>query len=168
VTTPKDADLPSTTVASAETSQPPTPVVASFWMLLASAALWFLIAVTSAVTWNSEVSTLLQQPRPAGTTPSQALSTIHEYLIVNLALDVVVAVLYLLFAFMVRSGRNWARLTITGIVALFAIFGILNGANLYSLIIVLVGLVAVALLYTRRSKEYFAAVKAATPSRFRR
>ena len=34
----------------------------------------------------------------------------------RVALDVVVAVLYLLFAFMVRSGRNWARLTITGIV----------------------------------------------------
>jgi hypothetical protein len=158
VTTPKDADLSS--------AQPPTQVVVSFWLLIASAALWFLIAVTSAVTWNSEVSLLLQQPRPAGTTAGQALSTIHEYLIVMLALDVVVAVLYLLFGFMVRSGRNWARLTITGIVALFAIFGILNGANLFSLIIVLVGLVAIGLLYTRRSKEYFAAVKAATPSRF--
>ena len=160
VTTPKDADQ--------QSAQPPTQVVVSFWMLIASAALWFLIAVSSAVTWNSEVNTLLQQPRPAGTTPSQALSTIHEYLIVNLALDVVVAVLYLLFAFMVRSGRNWARLTITGIVGLFALFGILNGANLFSLIIVVIGLVAVGVLYTRPAKEYFAAVKAATPSRFRR
>jgi hypothetical protein len=163
VTTPKDTELQSTA-----SPPPPTPVVASFWILLASAALWFLIAVSSVVTWNSEVNTLLRQPRPANTTLNQALSTIHEYLIVNLALDVVVAVLYVLFAFMVRSGRNWARLTITAIVGLFAILGILNGANLYSLIIVLIGLVAVGLLYLRRSKEFFAAVKAATPSRFRR
>jgi hypothetical protein len=159
VTTPKDAELPS--------AQPPTQVVVSFWMLIASAALWFLIAVSFAVTWNSEVKALLQQPRPAGIPPSQALSTIHEYLIFNLARDVVIAVLYLLSAFMVRSGRNWARLTITGIVGLFVIFGILNGANLFILIIVVVGLVAVGLLYTRPAKEYFAAVKAATPSRLR-
>jgi hypothetical protein len=162
VRNPKDADLPSTTV------EPPTPVVASFWMLLASAAVWLLLAVTSVVTWNSAVSTLLQQPRPANTTRSQALGTIHEYLGVNLALDVVVAVLYALFAFMVRAGRNWARLTITGIVGLFAIFGILNGANLYSLIVVLLGLVAVGLLYLKQAKEFFTAVKAATPPRSRR
>jgi hypothetical protein len=143
-------------------------VVASFWMLLVSAALWLLIAVSSVLTWNSTVNTLLQQPRPANTTQSQALGTIHEYLIVNLALDVVVALLYALFAFMVRAGRNWARLTITGIVGLFAIFGILNGANLYSLIVVLLGLVAVGLLYLKQAKEFFAAVKAATPPRFRR
>jgi len=168
VTAPKDADLPPTTVESTAPPRPPTPVVASFWLLVASAALWFLIAVSSVVTWNSEVNTLLREPRPANTTVSQALGTIHEYLIVNLALDVVVALLYVLFAFMVRSGRNWARLTITGIVGLFAIFGILNGANLYSLIIVLIGLVAVGLLYLRQSKEFFVAVKAATPPRFRR
>jgi hypothetical protein len=168
VTTPKDADPPSTTVESTAPLQPPTLVVASFWMLLVSAAVWFLIAVSSVVSWNSEVNTLLQQPRPANTTLAQALGTIHEYLIVNLALDGVVALLYLLFAFMVRSGRNWARLTITGIVALFAVFGVLNGTNLYSLIIVLIGLVAVGLLYPRRAKEYFAAVKAATPPRSRR
>jgi hypothetical protein len=168
MTTPKDADPTSTTVESTAPPQPPTPVVASFWLLLVSAALWLLIAVTSAVTWNSEVNTLLRQPRPANTTQSQALSTIHEYLIVNLALDVVVALLYALFAFMVRAGRNWARLTITVIVGLFAIFGILNGANLYSLIIVLLGLVAVGLLYPKRAKEFFAAVKAAAPPRSRR
>ncbi|HEY3610023.1 MAG TPA: hypothetical protein VGL06_21165 [Pseudonocardiaceae bacterium] len=161
--TPKDADPLSTAPP-----QSPTPVVASFWLLLVSAALWVLLAVISVVTWNSEVDTLLQQPRPANTTQSQALSTIHEYLIVNLAFDMVVALLYVLFAFMVRAGRNRARLTITGIVGLFAIFGILNGANLYSLIIVLLGLVAVGLLYLKQAKQFFAAVKAAAPPRLRR
>ncbi|HYS39066.1 MAG TPA: hypothetical protein VEO01_25905 [Pseudonocardiaceae bacterium] len=164
MTTPKDAEVPSTT---ATPLQPPTPVVASFWMLITSAALWSFIVVTTLVSWNSEVDILLQQPRPSNVTRNQALSTIHEYLIVNLALDVVFALLYVLFAFMVRAGRNWARLSITAVVALFAIFGILSGATLYSLIIVLIGLVAVGLLYLRRSKEFFAAVKAATPSRFR-
>lgn len=168
MTTPKDADLPSTTVESTAPPQPPTQVVASFWILLVSAALRLVIVVITLASWNSVVNTLLQQPRPANTTLDQARSTIHQYLIVNLALDVVFALVYVLFAFMVRSGRNWARLTITVIVALFAIFGLLNGADLYTLISVLIELVAVGLLYMRPAKEFFAAVKAAAPSRFRR
>jgi len=143
-------------------------VVASFWMLIVSAGLRFLVAVVTVVTWNSEVNTLLRQPRPAHTTLDQARSTIHQYLIVIIALDMVFALLYVLFAYLVRSGRNWARLTITAVVAVFAIFTLLNGGSLYTLISVLIELVAVGLLYLRPAKEFFAAVKAATPSRFRR
>ncbi len=66
----------------------------------------------------------------------------------------------MLFAFLMRRGRNWARLTITAIVALFAVLGVLNGSDLFTLVSVLIELVAVGLLYLRSSKAYFTAMRA--------
>jgi uncharacterized membrane protein (DUF2068 family) len=81
---------------------------------------------------------------------------------------VVFGALYVVLAFMIRAGRNWARLSVTAVVVVFGVFDILNGPDVVTLISVLIELVAVGLLYLQRSKDFFAAVKAATPSRFRR
>lgn len=164
VTTPNDAELPDT-VPSAE-QQPavslPVAVVVSFWILIGSAALRMLIVAYTAVNWNNAVNQLLAQPRPNGTTLAQAHSAIDSYLAANITLDVVFALLYVFFAFMARRGRNWARVTITVVVAVFAVLGVLSGTDWLTLLRVLAELIAVGLLYVRVSKEYFAAAKAAT------
>ncbi|HEX4726087.1 MAG TPA: hypothetical protein VH333_26500 [Pseudonocardiaceae bacterium] len=173
MTTPNDSELPAAPPAAdiepadAPVVPPvPTSVVVSYWILLVSAAINVLIVVITLATWNKVVNQLLTQPRPAGTTLAQAQSAIHSYLIANLILDVAFAALYVLFAILMRRGRNWARLTITAIVVVFALLGILNGSDLFTLISVLLELVAVGLLYTKPAKAYFAATRAA--SRFRR
>jgi len=165
VTTSNDANLPdappSADAEPATLPAPPVAVVVSFWILIASAALRLLVVAVTLATWNSVVNQLLQQPRPNGTTLDQARSAIHGYLIANITLDVVFAILYVVFAYLMRHGRNWARVTITAVVAVFAILGVLNGTDLLTLVSVLVELVAVGLLYLRPAKEYFAAMKTA-------
>jgi hypothetical protein len=174
VTTSSDADLPDapppvevaaevdaevvTELTAPTTPTAPRSVVASYWMLLVSAALPVLIVILTLATWNSVVNQLVQQ-RPAGTTVAQASGAIHSYLIANITLDLIFAALYVGFAILMRRGRNWARLSITAIVAVFAVLGVLNNSGLVTLISILIELAAIGMLYTKPSKEYFAAMR---------
>ncbi|HEX4700915.1 MAG TPA: hypothetical protein VH352_02200 [Pseudonocardiaceae bacterium] len=179
MTTPSDSDQPRTrseaksvlaaSVPAATEPRPalPTPVVVSFWILIVSAALRFFFAVVTAVNWTALINDVLQH-LPAHTSPAQVRSDMHNILIAEIVLDVVFGALYVVLAFMIRAGRNWARLSVTAVVVVFGVFDILNGPDVVTLISVLIELVAVGLLYLQRSKDFFAAVKAATPSRFRR
>jgi hypothetical protein len=143
------------TASPEEATKPPGVVFASFWILLLSAALRVVAAVLTLVTWNSFVQRQLQAPLPAHTTRAQTVSAIHTYLTVNIVLDVVFALLYVLFAYRVRQGRTWARLAITVIVVVFGLFDILSGTDGTTLAIVLIELVAVALLWTPSARQFF-------------
>lgn len=174
VSTPSDADLPDApppvAIDAEAGSEPPKPVVprsvvASYWMLLVSATLRLLLVIFTLAAWNTIINQLVQQ-RPAGTTADQARSAIHNNLITYLGLYVVFAALYVAFAILMRRGRNWARLSITAMVAVFAVIGLLNQAvDLYTLLTIFIDLAAVGLLYTRPAKEYFGAGRALRPRR---
>lgn len=147
------------TLASEPTAaNPPGPVRAAFWTLIASAAIRVLFAVLTVASWSAFVSEAVAHPS-ANTSADQMRTYAHTVLIENIVLDLVFAGLWVLFAYKVRAGRNWARLTLTVIVVLFGIFDILNGTDLYTLVSVLVELVAVGLLYLPASREFFAAMK---------
>ena len=133
----------------------------SFWILIVSAALRVFFGVITIATWTAFTDTQLRGPLPPHTTVAQARSAIHTYLLVNIALDLVFAAAYVLLAYRIRAGRNWARLTITAIVVLFGLFDIFTGANGTTLAIVLVELVGVALLWLPQSRAFF------TPGRAR-
>jgi hypothetical protein len=148
-----------TTEAELVRPTPPGPVRASFWILIVSAAFRVFIAILTVASWNSVIDSAMKQV-PKGTTRAQWLSDVHTILIANIVLDLVFAGLYVLFAYMVRQGRNWARLTITGIVVLFGLYDIFTSSNLITLISVIVELVAVGLLYLQASKAYFAEIRA--------
>lgn len=143
---------------------PPGPVVVSFWILIVSAALRVLIAVLTLTQYDAIVAAQLH-PLPKGMTVAQATQAIHTYLTANLILDLVFAGLYVLFAFLVRAGHNWARLTVTGVIVVFGLFALLNsttsGTDIVTVLSVLIELVAVALLYLPNSKPYFAPGSAA-------
>lgn len=141
-------------------TEPPRSVIVSFWILIASAAVRVLLVVITAASWSRVVDELLKQPLPAGTTVATARSAIEQNLLVNLILDVVFAAIYVYFAFMVRRGRNWARLAITAIVAVFAVLGVLAASDLFTLVRVLIELAAVGLLFRKPAKAYFAAMRA--------
>jgi hypothetical protein len=175
VTTPSESEppgsLPEFPVESEPTAESASPVVTapttvrvSFWILMFSALLRFFFAMVTAVTWNSLVDRAVQT-LPAGVTAAQMRSEMHTLLIANIVLDVVFGVLYVLFAYMVRAGRNWARLAVTAVVLVFGLFDILNGTDVFTLFSVLLELVAVGVLYAPTSRAYFATVKAATARR---
>jgi hypothetical protein len=136
--------------------QPPTQVIASFWILIASAALRVVIVAIILASWQSLIDVQLRNPLPANTTTAQARDAMQTYLTYNVVLDIVFAGLYVLFAYLIRKGRNWARLTMTAIVVLFGLFDILGGTDGITLVSVIIELVAVALLFMPASKAYFA------------
>lgn len=139
--------------------KPPTQVIVSFWILIASAALRVVIAAITLASWQSIIDTQLHNPLPPNTTAAQAQAAFQNYLTYNVVLDLVFGGLYVLFAYRIRAGRNWARLTMTAIVVIFGLFDILGGTDGITLISVIIELVAVGLLFMRPSKEYFAKVR---------
>jgi hypothetical protein len=138
---------------------PPTQVIASFWILIASAALRVVIVAITLASWQRLIDAQLRNPLPANTTAAQARDAMQTYLTYNVVLDLVFGGLYVLFAYMIRKGRNWARLTMTAIVVLFGLFDVLGGTDGITLISVIIELVAVALLFMPASKAYFAKVR---------
>lgn len=141
------------------TPNPPGTVRAAFWTLIASAVIRVLFAILTIASWNAFVNEAVAHPL-AHTSADQMRSYAHTVLTENIIVDLVFGGLWVLAAYLVRGGRNWARLTLTVIVVLFGIFDILNGTDLYTLISVLIELVAVGMLYLPASREYFAATKA--------
>jgi hypothetical protein len=134
----------------------PGPVRASFWIVLVSAALSALVAVIALVTFGSIVDQEVASGVSAG--------TIRTYLTVNIVLELLFAVVFVLLAFRVKQGSNWARVLLTVIVVVFALFDILGGTTLLTVVTILVELVAVALLYMPRSAGYFTPDKHRDPA----
>lgn len=130
-----------------EPAAAPGPVRAAFWILVASAALSVLAAITTLASFDSILSSAVRQ--------GASRDALHTYLVVNIALDFVFAAGYVLLGLRVRAGVNWARVTVTAIVVVFALFDILTGTNLITVVAILVELVAVGLLYLPASSPYF-------------
>jgi hypothetical protein len=130
-----------------EPTAAPGPVRAAFWILVASAALSVLAAVTTLASFDTILAGAVRQ--------GASRDTLHAYLVVNIALDLAFAAVYVLLGLRVRAGANWARITVTVIVVVFALFDILTGTNLITVVAILAELVAVGLLYLRTSSPYF-------------
>jgi hypothetical protein len=107
---------------------PPTQVIASFWILIASAALRVVIVAITLASWNSLIDAQLRNPLPANTTAAQARDAMQTYLTYNVVLDLIFG----------------------------GLFDILGGTDGITLISVIIELVAVALLFMPASKAYFA------------
>jgi amino acid transporter len=164
VSTPHDAEQPVTLPQAPPVSgltesapRPPSTVRVAFWILIVCAALNVFLAVLIVVSWQAQVNYGLAN------NPAQGLTRVHDNLIANIVLDAVFGLLYLVFAFMVRAGQNWARYTVTGVALVYLLLHV-GGPFTFELV-ALVELVAVALLYLGRSKDYFTAVKALNATR---
>ena len=84
------------------------------------------------------------------------------YRVLAIGLNLVFAVLILAFAFVLRAGRNWARITLTalgGIVVILGLFGF-GGNFLITLLELVVGAIAVVFMFRKDSNRYFAAGRA--------
>jgi hypothetical protein len=149
VTTSEQGSLPT-----AVRQPPPGPVLASFWILIVSAALRVASAALTFATWHPLIQQGLTQ-RPRTMSVAQATHQITDYLITSVTFDFVFAAGYVALAYAVRSGRNWARLTVTAIIVLTGVFILFQGGDVITLVLLLVALVAVALLYLPKSREYF-------------
>jgi len=138
----------------------PKEVRISFWIWIAGAVL-SAVGGLLALTQRDEVARVLRgTPQFADAPQAELDAAVAASVLFSIVFGLVIAGLYVLFAFKVRAGRNWARVTLTVLTAL-GLLSLLLGASVSGLLTSLLSVIAVALLYTRNSRAYFDSVKRA-------
>ena len=132
----------------------PQLVNISFWLLLAAAAVFVISMLTGLAQIDDPAlrQTFEQQMKDsgAGVTYDDLKGVIAGTLVVFAILG---AGLYLLVAFFVRKGKNWARIlgTVFAALSVFGLFGVPSLATLGTVL----GIAAIVLLYLPAAAPYF-------------
>ncbi|MGO4452635.1 hypothetical protein [Arthrobacter sp. RAF14] len=131
----------------------PKKVEISFWLIIVAGVLNLVSAILTAMLIGdtAQYRDLVRQMEQSGGSADSLRSTLTVTAIV---VGVVQLGLYLLVAFFVRKGANWARILGT----VFAALSLLSlvGGNAMSIIVVLLGVAAIVLLYLKDTSPYFA------------
>jgi hypothetical protein len=139
----------------------PKEVEISFWLIIAAAALTVVSTIVTLATLGSPAM-MEQFEMIMGAQGGQAQIDTEAFIAIAATSAVIIGIIgvavYLLIAFMVRKGKNWARITATVLAAL-SLFSLIGGGFL-QIIIVLLGVAAVVLLFVPKASNYFNAVKA--------
>jgi hypothetical protein len=139
---------------------PPREVTISFWCYVAGAVIVLLSAVLSL----GSKQTILDSLRSANTnglTDSQLQSAANVAIGFIVVIAIIIAGLYVLFAFKLKAGRNWARIVLTIIAALNLLSLVTNrGGSAVGIIGALAAVAGCVLSYLPNASAYFAAVKA--------
>ncbi|WP_348789395.1 hypothetical protein [Leifsonia sp. NPDC080035] len=147
----------------------PNTVNIAFWLYIASAVLSVVSGIVTAVTAGSNRAAVMDQIQRQGTNlhglsldqvADAAIAFAVTWSIITL---IFWALTFVLFAFFMRRGANWARIILTVLTALsllniIATFGI--GA-----LQVIASIVALVLMWLRPSSAWFAAIKASKAPR---
>jgi hypothetical protein len=144
------------------TYAPPREVTISFWCYVGAAAI-VLIGGLFALGLKQSILDSLRNNNTTGLTESQLQAAANLGVGVALVISVIIAGLYLLFAFKLKAGRNWARIVLTVIAAidLLSLVSIARqGGSPVSYIGALAAVVGCVLSYLPNSSAYFTAVKA--------
>lgn len=137
----------------------PRPVEMAFRLILLAGLIEAIVVVLGLVAFMTPTgqSTALQVLKDMGL---EDQSLLQPLLITSLALSAVGVVLYVLIAFQIRKGRNWARIT-GAVFAALSVFSLLQ-PNIITIVQVLLGIVAEVILFRAPAKDYF------KPGRFKR
>ncbi|GAB3255610.1 hypothetical protein GCM10027562_17440 [Arthrobacter pigmenti] len=139
----------------------PKEVEISFWLIIAAAALTVVSTIVALASLGSPAM-MEQFEMIMGAQGGEAQIDTEAFVAIAATSAVIIGIIgvavYLLIAFMVRKGKNWARITAT-VLAVLSLFSLIGGGFL-QIIIVLLGVAAVVLLFTPKGSNYFNAVKA--------
>lgn len=140
---------------------PPTEIMAAFWCYIVAA----VVTVVGGLLVLGSRQQIMDAVRNAGTgsnLTSQQLDDAANFAIgFAVVLSLVFAGLYVLFAFKLRAGRNWARIVLTVIAALelLSLLTSNGGGSALRYIGDLAAIVGAVLSYLPNSNAFFAAVK---------
>ncbi|MEU4739466.1 hypothetical protein AB0G02_03235 [Actinosynnema sp. NPDC023658] len=137
----------------------PKEVRLSFFLWIAGAVL-LLVSAILVITQRDVAIQEARKTNTAGVTPDQLESAVTAVLWGLVVVGVVLAALMALFAVKARAGRNWARIALTVLGVIVALYHLI-GFSLLGLLIVLVVVAAVVTMYLPASKAYFDSVKRA-------
>jgi hypothetical protein len=154
---------PSRATATVHRIAVPGSVNAAFWLYVAGAVMGLASVVVGAVVGIQRIRSGLLPSRvlPPGTDVSPTV--INTALTVGVALGIAVGVLsvtaYLVFAFIMRRGANWARIVLTVLSAVALVSGLVGllSLNVLNLLVSVLVVIAAVLLYVPASNAYFAA-----------
>ncbi|SEB15054.1 hypothetical protein [Leifsonia sp. 21MFCrub1.1] len=144
---------------------PPTTVNIAFWLYIVGAVLSVVSGIiTIAVVSGSradQVRIIEQQGGDLkGLTAQQVADASVTFLVTwSIVTLIFWAIVFVLFAYFMRRGANWARIVLT-VLTVLSLLNLLTGFGT-GLLQVLATIVAVVLMWLRPSSAYFAAVKAA-------
>jgi hypothetical protein len=146
VTTPSDPS---------QHDRPPRELVISFWCYLAAATIALIDGLLYLGAKQAILNTLRANTK--GLTESQLQTAASTFVFLFVAIPVVIAGLYVLFAYKLRADRRWARtaLTIVLVVQLLVVVFVLGGTPVIYLG-VLAAIVGCVLSYLPKSKAYLA------------
>jgi hypothetical protein len=135
----------------------PTPVQVSFWLWVATAVLG-LVAAVIGFTQRDAALNAVRAANVRHLSDAELETAVTLGLVVAAVFFVVLAGLYLLFAFKARAGRNWARIVLTVLTVLDVLF-LATNFTLVSGLSTLLAVVAVVLLFLPASNAFYAASK---------
>jgi len=156
------------------TAPPPGPVNGAFFIYLLAAAI-FVVGIVLTFTsdiWDRALRENADMVNSSGMTTEQLINVTKTIAIV---VGVVFVGLYLLFAFKMRAGRNWARIVLTVLSALSVVSQFSASASVTinnqtytsstnqatGWVGAIVSVIAIVLMFLPASNEYFARAKAA-------
>ena len=138
-------------------SAPPREIVISFWCYVAAAVI-VLIGGLLYLGAKQALLDTLRSNNTGGLTESQLQTAANLAIGFFVVSAVIIAGLYLLFAYKLRAGRSWARIVLTIIVALHLLILIfILGGTLVSYIGALAAIAGCGLSYLSNSRAYLTA-----------
>jgi hypothetical protein len=157
---PGNAESPTASGGAAAPARPGT-IEGAFWAFVASTVLGLVGGILLFVNRDALVDTLRTADRQRGGTLTDAqidqAATIT--LVISVVIVVLIAALYLLFAFKLRAGRNWARIVLTVLTALHVISLLTAQDTIFGYLAALAAVVGVVLSFTGPSNTYIAAAR---------
>jgi putative Mn2+ efflux pump MntP len=139
----------------------PTEIIVSFWCYLVAAVVGLvggLLLLGSRQAIEDSLRTANTQAGRYTDAQIHQLATIAIAVTVGIA--IVFAALYVLFAFKLKEGKNWARIVLTVLAALALISLLLGRSSLLSFVGEVAAVVGAVLSYLPKSNAYIAASKA--------
>ncbi|WP_431278735.1 hypothetical protein [Leifsonia poae] len=149
---------------------PPSLVNTAFWLYIAAAALSVISGIVTIISVSSTRASIIEQLKNTDGVKTNGLSfeqladaSIAGVTVLSIITLIFWAVVFVLFAFFMRRGANWARIVLTVITVLSLVnipWGFFAGA-----LQVIAAIVATVLIWLKPSSAYFAAVKASKAPR---
>lgn len=149
-------------------SAPPRTVNIAFWLYVVGAVLSVVSGIITLATIGAQRDQALDAVRNSDQANGQNAQSLVDGIIAAATVWAIItlifwAVTFVLFAYFMRRGANWARIVLTVLTAL-SLLNILAGYGVGFLQFAAT-VVAVVLMWLRPSNEYFAAVRASKAPR---
>ncbi|MEN0084639.1 MAG: hypothetical protein AAGC66_07715, partial [Leifsonia sp.] len=162
---PAGSGAPAAPVAVGE---PPRTVNIAFWLYVVGAVLSVVSGIITIATIGGTRDAALEQIRNSPNANGQNAQALVDGIITAATIWAIVtlifwAVVFVLFAYFMRRGANWARIVLTVLTAL-SLLNVLAGYGVGFLQFAAT-VVALVLIWLRPSSEYFAAVRASKAPR---